>query len=306
MKGLFSYESAFRSYTAECIEDFIRDNIQYAEIRPNFPSNFLIRDDGISHIDNTGLLRIIEEEIEKAQKKTGRYFGGLKVIYCAPRSFSNEQVAKCLSECIELKEKFPKLLCGKLRYLAHLSVGFILTSLGFDLVGSEDRGFPIRHFIKELLEFRQKCDDKNLDLPFLFHAGETLDTGTSTDQNLFDAILLGSKRIGHGFALPKHPLALQMVKERGIALEVCPISNEILHLCPNMRGHTLPILLANDVHCTVNSDNGTFYRYACAGCGDFIDTNHSQFHIVTRFLPSHGCLELYEPHWLESSLRMEP
>lgn len=99
-----------------------------------------------------------------------------------------------------------------------------------------------------------------LDIPFLFHAGETLDTGTSTDCNLIDAVALNSRRIGHGFALPKHPQTMQLIKEKGIALEICPISNEILHLCPTIRGHTLPILLANNVHCTINSDNGTFYR----------------------------------------------
>lgn len=37
-----------------------------------------------------------------------------------------------------------------------------------------------------------------LDIPFLFHAGETLGDGSPEDQNLYDAILLGTKRIGHG------------------------------------------------------------------------------------------------------------
>jgi adenosine deaminase CECR1 len=127
-------------------------------------------------------------------------------------------------------------------------------------VGSEDRGRPLRDFIPEFLAFREKCNREVLDIPFLFHAGETLDTGSSTDQNLIDAVLLNSKRIGHGFALPKHPEALRLVKERNIALEICPISNEVLGLCPTIRAHTLPILLANNVPCTVNSDNGTFYR----------------------------------------------
>ena len=77
--------------------------------------------------------------------------------------------------------------------------------LGFDLVGEEAKGYPIKEFIPELLEFRRQCAEQNLDIPFLFHCGETLDMGTDTDGNLVDALLLGSKRIGHGFALAKRP-----------------------------------------------------------------------------------------------------
>ena len=36
MKGLFNYETAYRRYTRLFLEDLMRDNIQYAEIRPNF------------------------------------------------------------------------------------------------------------------------------------------------------------------------------------------------------------------------------------------------------------------------------
>lgn len=39
--------------------------------------------------------------------------------------------------------------------------------------------------------------------------------------------MLGSKRIGHGYALSKHPLLLNIVKERDIAIEVNPISNQV-------------------------------------------------------------------------------
>jgi adenosine deaminase CECR1 len=113
MKGLFSYESAFKAYTRACINDFIDDNIQYAEIRPNFPSNALVKDDGTGYIDNFGLLQIIQDEIEY-QKTTGRYFGGMKVIYCTPRSFPNKAIEDSLNECIALKREFPNLLCGKL------------------------------------------------------------------------------------------------------------------------------------------------------------------------------------------------
>jgi adenosine deaminase CECR1 len=116
MKGLFAYESAFRNYTCACIEEFVRDNIQYAEIRPNFvTTNHLRTDDGCGSIDNKGIMKIIDEEVKKTVdklKKEGKYFGGLKVIYCTPRSFSRDRIRVALEECIELKLAYPDLLCG--------------------------------------------------------------------------------------------------------------------------------------------------------------------------------------------------
>lgn len=36
MKGLFNYEHAYRRYTQKLLAEFVKENIQYAEIRPNF------------------------------------------------------------------------------------------------------------------------------------------------------------------------------------------------------------------------------------------------------------------------------
>lgn len=131
---------------------------------------------------------------------------------------------------------------------------------GFDLVGHEEMGNELRHFVPEFLAFRKKCKAQNLDIPFLFHCGETLEVGDRVDGNLFDAVLLNSKRIGHGYAIARHPLLMKIFKEKKIAIESCPISNEVLGLTSTIAGHHLPILLANDVPCTINSDNATFYK----------------------------------------------
>lgn len=141
-------------------------------------------------------------------------------------------------------------------------------------MGFEDRGNPIRHYIAELLAFRRTCDSLDLSIPFILHAGETLDSGGETDANLFDAVLLDAKRIGHGFALPHHPLLMELVREKRIALEICPISNEILHLCPEVKAHPLKVLLANGVPCTVNSDNPAYYRYVhpVSGCASGVES----------------------------------
>lgn len=246
MKGLFNYETAYRKYTRLCLEDFMKDNIQYAEIRPNFmTNNQLYHDDGTGPIDNWGIMKIIIDEVEAFKADIAREnktFGGLKVIYCTPRSFRPEDVKAALDECREFKKRWPQWIAG------------------FDLVGEEAKGRPLKDFVPELLEFQKLCREEKLEIPFLFHCGETLDMGTDTDANLVDALLLNSKRIGHGFALSKHPYIMQHMKERNICLELCPISNEILGLTPRASGHAMYQLLANNVHCTVSSDNGTLFR----------------------------------------------
>lgn len=47
--------------------------------------------------------------------------------------------------------------------------------------------------------------------------------GNSIDKNLYDAILLGTKRIGHAFSLIKHPTLIRLCRERNICCEVCPV-----------------------------------------------------------------------------------
>ncbi len=69
---------------------------------------------------------------------------------------------------------------------------------GFDLVGPENTLKPIIFYLDSLLRFRERQKEEGVDIPFIFHAGETLGDGTEADLNLYDAILLGTKRIGHG------------------------------------------------------------------------------------------------------------
>ncbi|TWU74998.1 hypothetical protein ED733_005931 [Metarhizium rileyi] len=249
MKGLFNYEKAFRKYVGAFLQNLVDDKILYAEIRPTFmESNYLFSDDGTGKKNNAEIMDIIIEEVDKfkAGLSDKNMFHHIRVIYCTPRSMNEEQMEAGLNECIRFKERWPEMIAG------------------FDVVGEEGPvnhvEHPLKKFTLQFLVFRETCKRKDLDIPFLFHCGETLDMGTSTDGNLIDALLLGAKRIGHGFALPKHPYIMQLMKEAGVCVEVCPISNEILGLTPRAASHAMYALLANNVHCTVNSDNGTLFR----------------------------------------------
>lgn len=83
------------------------------------------------------------------------------------------------------------------------------------------------------------------------HSGET--TGP---QSVWDAIdLLGAERVGHGISAAQDPLLMEALRERSIALEVCPTSNVCTGAVPSLAEHPLPALVAAGVPVTVNSDD---------------------------------------------------
>ncbi|KAF7195496.1 Adenosine deaminase 2 [Pseudocercospora fuligena] len=250
-KGLLNYKSIYRWYIGEMIQSLIDDKIMYAELRPMLLDKTIPSDDGMELVDHSAQMKIVLEEVQKKldelqwMNKLDDFPFGLKIIYCTPRSISPELMTKELQNCLDLKKRYPHLICG------------------FDLVGAEDRPKNIGAFAKELVDFTHTCENEGVSVPFMFHAGETLlDTGGTQDpdnSNLYDALLLQSKRIGHGYSLLKHPLLVQKYKAADICLEVCPTSNELLHLCGNVRQHILPELLAAGLHCTLNADNPNLF-----------------------------------------------
>ncbi|RYO78287.1 hypothetical protein DL766_009512 [Monosporascus sp. MC13-8B] len=195
MKGLFNYETAFKRYMRLFLEELQDEGFQYAEIRPNFMNtNQLWSDDGNRQFTNQEMMEIIIHEYEEFQQRSDQALGGLKVIYCTPRSFSKENVKASLKECLDFKLRWPKWIAG------------------FDLVGKESKGHKLKYFLNEFMEFRVECREKNIDIPFLFHCGETKD---DPDGNLLTALALGAKRVAHGFALPQRPVVMKQMIERG-------------------------------------------------------------------------------------------
>jgi adenosine deaminase CECR1 len=157
----------------------------------------------------------------------------VKSIFAARRSFSRERIAQELNQTLDGRAENPNLL------------------LGFDLVEEEDKEHTNLFFINELLEARHKAEQRHITLPFYLHSGES---NWTENENVLDAILLDAKRIGHGLTLFKHPLLMQIVKERGMAIEVCPIANQVLGYVADLRNHPavlyinsgLPVVICPD------------------------------------------------------------
>jgi adenosine deaminase/aminodeoxyfutalosine deaminase len=83
------------------------------------------------------------------------------------------------------------------------------------------------------------------------HAGES--TGPQTVWDALDH--LGAERIGHGIAAAHDEALMARLRERDIALEVCPTSNVCTRAVPSLAEHPLPTLVAAGVPVTINSDD---------------------------------------------------
>lgn len=176
-------------------------------------------------------------------------FTGAKIIFAPVRRMNRDKMSKYLELAIQLMVFNMQII----QYIKLLSVIYLKAQFpdivaGFDLVGQEDLGPPLKDFTSQLL------NASAANLKFFFHAGETSWLGTETDENLIDAVLLNTTRIGHGFAITKHPEIMEIARLNGIAVEICPISNQVLGLVNDLRNHPAGILFTNGFPLVISSD----------------------------------------------------
>jgi adenosine deaminase CECR1 len=248
IRTFIQYEPVFRAFLRRLMSLLHADGIRWAEIRFTWPLNYCRQGKETPEQDYEAMFAVIEEETNafKASDE-GKGFWGLRFIWSSLRSWDSRAIIEDMDNCIATKLSWPHLLAG------------------YDLVGPEDQGRPLRDLLPELFWFRKQCAAEGVTIPLFLHAGETLGSGTDTDRNLFDAVLLGSRRLGHGYSLYKHPGLVRAVKEKRVLVESCPISNEVLRLCGSVAGHPLPALIARGVACNINNDDPAILGHDTAG-----------------------------------------
>ena len=57
----------------------------------------------------------------------------------------------------------------------------------------------------------------------------------------------------------KHPEILKLVRKRKIAIEIAPISNQVLALVKDLRNHPASVLFADDYPVVVSNDDPGFW-----------------------------------------------
>lgn len=78
--------------------------------------------------------------------------------------------------------------------------------------------------------------------------------------NLIEAVLLNTHRIGHGYALFKHPVLWNAVRARNIGIEVCPISNQVLNLVRDLRNHPGAFYVSENMPMIISNDDPGFWN----------------------------------------------
>nr|NP_524130.1 adenosine deaminase-related growth factor A, isoform A [Drosophila melanogaster]NP_996119.1 adenosine deaminase-related growth factor A, isoform B [Drosophila melanogaster]AOQ11249.1 Adgf-A-RA [synthetic construct]AAF49306.1 adenosine deaminase-related growth factor A, isoform A [Drosophila melanogaster]AAL13884.1 LD35474p [Drosophila melanogaster]AAL40913.1 adenosine deaminase-related growth factor A [Drosophila melanogaster]AAS64976.1 adenosine deaminase-related growth factor A, isoform  len=231
LDGLVMYAPVWADYYYKALEEFYEDGVLYLEFRSVVPTLYDMDGTEFTPMDT---VRIYVETLEKF-KEAHPDFIGSRMIYAPIRYTNAEGVTGYIQTLKQIKEKYPEFVAG------------------FDLVGQEEMGRPLRDFVDELLSIPD-------DIDFYFHAGETNWFGSTVDENLIDAILLGTKRIGHGFGLVKHPVVLDMLKKLNVAIEVNPISNQVLQLVSDFRNHPCSHFFADGYPVVISSDDPSFWK----------------------------------------------
>lgn len=180
-------------------------------------------------------IKIIEDQVKHIQEDIP-YFR-LKLIITGLKIVGKPHIRKMIANIVE-GGKYSELIAG------------------FDLVNEEDFCPPIVEFLTDILE--GKSLEKKQKMPCFFHCGETHDR---SNQNVYDALLLNSKRLGHGFQLFLHPHLQQQVKQKDICIEVCPISNLLLGYTTDLRIHPVRFMLHKGLQASISSDDPGFFGY---------------------------------------------
>jgi adenosine deaminase CECR1 len=231
------YQPVFRDYVSHYLELLVKDGVQHVELRSISSGLYdLQHPEGYFNADST--VRYIQEAAGKIRQKEPAFT--LKIIYTSLRFRSQDQVLQDLVTAYEMRRHFPDLVKG------------------FDLVAEEDQGNSTLYFLETWIKMDSLNQVYGVDMPLYLHDGES---DWVSSRNLYDAVLLNSRRIGHGFNLFRYPNLLEEVKNNDICLEINPISNQVLGFIRDLRLHPASTYLTRGVPCVISSDDPLIFDY---------------------------------------------
>ncbi|MGD0731560.1 MAG: adenosine deaminase [Terracidiphilus sp.] len=182
-----------------------------------------------------GAFEPIFAALERARERAQRELGlSIYWIFDAVRHFTVEEAERVFRKAAELRPLFPSII-------------------GIGLGGDERRAGSEQ--FRALYDAAAKAG-----LRLTNHAGET--TGPEA---IWEALAIGSERIGHALSAIRDDALLEELKRRGTALELNPTSNVRTGVCESIAGHPLRRYFDAGLLVTLNSDDPAFFGSDLAG-----------------------------------------
>lgn len=167
--------------------------------------------------------------LERARERGEREFGlTLYWIFDAVRHFPVEEARRVFRLAAEMRVQYPSII-------------------GIGLGGDERvaASEPFRELYAEAAKAGLRLTN---------HAGET--TGPEA---IWEALSIGSERIGHALSAIRDPELLQELKRRRIPLELNPTSNCRTGVCLSLADHPVRAYFDGGLMVTLNSDDPAFF-----------------------------------------------
>ena len=232
------YQPVFRDFTAATFETLAEDGVQHVELRAFLGMGLHDLTHPPGYYTSDTLLRYYQEAVQRTQEKYPDFTA--KLIYTNHRFQPQEVIDRDVEKAFRMRKKYPDWVKG------------------YDLVAEEDRGRSTRYYLDTWLKRDSLEEVYGVDLPLFLHDGES--DWASVD-NLYDAVTLGSRRIGHGFNLFLFPSLQEAIRAQDIGVEVNPLSNQILGYVGDLRVHPARAWLQQGVPCTISPDDPGVFGY---------------------------------------------
>jgi adenosine deaminase/aminodeoxyfutalosine deaminase len=167
--------------------------------------------------------------LERARERAARELGlSLYWIFDAVRHFTVEEAARVFRKAAAMKEQHPSII-------------------GIGLGGDErQQGSKAFHTLYN--------EAARAGLRLTNHAGET--TGPEA---IWEALAIGSERIGHALSAVDDPKLMEELKARSTPLEMNPTSNVKTGVCKSFAKHPLRRCFDQGLLVTINSDDPAFF-----------------------------------------------
>jgi adenosine deaminase len=215
LRRFYPSQAAIERVAYEAVADAAADNIKYLELRFNPVALAREQDFSLDQVTTW-----VCSAVARAQRDCGVRTGLILQI-------GRDEDLDRASQIAEVA-------------LAHRNDGVV----GVDLAGDE-AVYPARRFAEVFQRARQQG------LHVTVHAGEA-----GGAENVREAIeLLGAQRIGHGVRSIEDSDVVQLIRDRGVVLEVCLTSNLQTGFMRRFWHHPLPDLLALNLRVTLNTDD---------------------------------------------------